>query len=93
MNAGDLNSLVALYEPDGLLAQQDGSFAAGHAAIRARLAPFLEARPTIRMHVVRVARAGDTAVLYNAWSLTVTSPDGSAVEMRGKALDDPYARD
>jgi uncharacterized protein (TIGR02246 family) len=108
INAGDLDSLVGLYEVDGNLVQQDGSAAHGRAAIRAALTGFVAMRPKLVMNVTRVVRAGDDlAVLYNDWSMTAKGPDGQPTAMTGKAIeivrrqsdggwlfavDDPFAR-
>src|SRR5512147_2721799 len=75
---GEIEGLLALYEPDATLVQQDGSAATGHAAIREALAGFVALRPSLRMNVLKVVRAGnDLAVLYNDWSGSATAPDGS----------------
>jgi uncharacterized protein (TIGR02246 family) len=88
VNAGDLDALVALYEPDATLVAAPGERAVGHAAIREALAPLLAAKARITMHVVRVERAGDDlAALYNDWTSRATGPDGTAVEMAGKAVE------
>ena len=108
VNAGNLDELITLYEPAGVLVAQDGSLAIGHKAIRAALEGLVGAKPRIRMNVLKVVRAGDDlAMLYNDWVLTAAGPDGGPVEMTGKALeivrrqkdgswlysiDDPYAR-
>jgi ketosteroid isomerase-like protein len=105
VNAGRLDDLVALYEPEGSLVQPTGT-ATGHAALREALGALLAAKATIRMHVVKVSRGGgDVALLYNEWSATATGPDGAPVSMSGKAreivrrqpdgswrfvIDDPY---
>ena len=80
----------------------------GQAAIREALAPMIAAKARITMRVVRVERAGDDlAALYNDWTASATAPDGTTVEMTGKAIeivrrqpdgtwrfaiDDPYGR-
>lgn len=108
LNAGDLDGLVALYEPAGVLVRDDGTPAAGAAAIRGELAGIVALRPRITMHVVRVIEAGgDLAVLSNDWRASATAPDGSALALAGRAtevvrrqadgtwrfaFDDPYAR-
>ena len=108
VNAGDIDALVALYEPDGVLVEQDGRLATGHDAIRASLGAIIAAKAQIRMNVVKVVRSGDDlAMLYNDWSLSAVVGDGEPVEIVGKALelvrrqidgtwlfaiDDPYAR-
>ena len=108
VNARDLDALVALYEPEAVLVNQDGTLAIGRDAIRAALSGLLEMRPRIRMHVAKTVSAGaDLAMLYNEWSMSIPGPDGQTVEMSGKALevvrrqadgtwrfviDDPFAR-
>jgi uncharacterized protein (TIGR02246 family) len=107
VNAGDLEAVVALYEPGASFVQRDGA-AVGHVAIRAAVGRMLAARPQITCDVRRVTRSGeDLALLYNDWILTMPGPDGRAVERAGKALelvrrqpdgtwrfviDDPYGR-
>jgi len=88
LNAGALEALVSLYEPDAVLVQQDGSMASGQSAISAALAQFLALKPRIRMHVVRTIRAGGSlAVLRNDWTATATSPEGDPIEVAGKAIE------
>lgn len=109
VNAGELDAVVALYEPRASLVQQDRSAASGHGAIREALAGFVAMHPTLHMNVKQVVRAGDDlAVLYNDWSMTAKGPDGKPVALSGKAteivrrqpngtwlfaVDDPWARD
>jgi uncharacterized protein (TIGR02246 family) len=108
INKGDLEGLVALYEPNASMVRQDGTSASGIAAIREGLAEFVAMKPKVTMNVTKVVRAGDDlAVLYNDWSLTAKGQDGSPVAMSGKAMeivrrqrdgtwlfavDDPFAR-
>jgi ketosteroid isomerase-like protein len=46
-NAGDVEGLVALYEPDAVLAFPPGQLTVGHEQIRAAYAEFLAGRPTL----------------------------------------------
>lgn len=88
VNAGDLDSLVALYEPEATLVAAPGQVAVGHAAIREALGGLLATGVRIEMRVVRVARAGnDLAVLYNDWTARGAGPDGTAAEVAGKAFE------
>jgi uncharacterized protein (TIGR02246 family) len=107
-NRGDLESLVALYEPDAGFVPREGSAVNGTAAIREALGGLLAMKPHLTMKVTKTVRAGaDLAVLYNDWSMTATGPDGKPAEATGKAieivrrqpdgtwrfaLDDPFAR-
>jgi ketosteroid isomerase-like protein len=80
---GDLDALVALYEPGASFLRQDRSVATGLAAIREELAGLVAAKPRFRMNVTQVVRAGDDlAVLYNDWTVTL-----SGREMTGRALE------
>ncbi|UCM90594.1 YybH family protein [Streptomyces marincola] len=84
-NAGDVEGLVALYEPDAVLAFPPGSVATGHAEIRAVYEQFVAAAPVLepgKEHPALVV--GDlalTAVTQTNGDVTVEiarrQPDGS----------------
>jgi uncharacterized protein (TIGR02246 family) len=81
-NAGDLEALMALYEPDAALVPQPDVVAKGTAAIRDSLQWFLDRRGQITLETKLVVRVGDVAYLANRWSLTGgTMPDGSPAEL------------
>lgn len=62
-NAGDIEGLVALYEPGAVLAFPVGSVAVGHAAIRRVYEELLAARPTFAAAEAQpVLRNGDLAL-------------------------------
>jgi uncharacterized protein (TIGR02246 family) len=88
VNAGDLDSLIELYEPQASLIQQDGSAATGHAAIRAALGELLGSKPQIRMRTVKAAKGGnDLAVLYSEWSIAASAPDGTRSDVAGTSVE------
>ena len=88
LNAGNIDGVVALYEPDALLVMDIAAPARGLAAIRESLMQFVGMRPTLTMNVRHVLRTGDDlAVLYNDWTLTGTGPDGAAIADSGKAIE------
>jgi uncharacterized protein (TIGR02246 family) len=106
VNAGDMDSLVDLYEPDATLIPEPGHKAVGREDIKNAFGQMLAARPKITMNVIGTVGAGDVVALYNDWSMTITGPDGPQ-EFEGKAIevvrkqadgtwrfviDDPYAR-
>jgi uncharacterized protein (TIGR02246 family) len=86
-NAGDLDGLVALYEPNAKLVSQPGDEVQGREAVRAGLQGFLALMPRIDMTTRYVLAAGDTAVLSGQWKLTGTGPGGTAAEMTGKSVE------
>jgi len=108
LNAGDLDALVALYEPGATLVPSPDERVVGQAAIREALGTFIAAKAKLSMKVGQILRAGDDlAVLYNDWSGQVTDPDGARIDVAGQAIevvrrqpdgtwryaiDDPYAR-
>lgn len=85
MNAGDIDGVVALYEPDAVLALPDGTVAAGSQAIRTFFEKALAGRPTIAPGQQRPALiSGDLALTSTRTAGgTVTAevarrqPDGS----------------
>lgn len=86
-NEGDLDGLLALYEPNAKLAPQPGQEVQGREAIRTALQGFLALNPRMDLTTRYVLEAGDMAVLSGQWKLTGTGPDGSAVEMGGKSVE------
>ena len=84
---GDLDGMVALYEPDATFAPQPGQTVSGREAIRGALGGFLAVKPRMTGRIEKVLEAGDTALVANRWSLSGTAPDGSPVEMAATSAD------
>jgi ketosteroid isomerase-like protein len=70
-NAGDLEGLVALYEPSAVLAVPGGAPAAGTDAIRRALGQFLSGNP-------KVSGVSQPALRFGDLALTSTRFDGGA---------------
>lgn len=108
VNAGDLDALLALYEPTCSLVRRDGSVARGHVEIRAVFDRLLAMQAKMSTEIVKVVHAGeDLAMVYNDWRMSARGSDGHPIEAAGKAievvrrqpdgtwgfiLDDPFAR-
>ena len=88
LNRGDLDGIMALYEPNAGLAPQPGQVLQGAAAIREGFAGFIALKPSMNMESETVIQADDLAIVYTKWSLSGTGPDGSAVNMHGQATDE-----
>ena len=84
VNAGDLDGLVALYEPDAVLRVRPGQTARGHTAIRAVYAQLLESRPHFEPGRAQdTLRSGDLALTSSVITTGTTAeiarrqPDGT----------------
>ena len=81
-NAGDLEALLELYEPDAVLVPQPGVVVEGIDGIRDALRWLLDRNGRITVESKLLLRVGDLAYLSNRWSLTGgTMPDGSAADL------------
>jgi uncharacterized protein (TIGR02246 family) len=87
LNAGNVDGLVALYEPAATFTIEPGKIASGTAAIREALAGFLALKPTISLSPRVLAQTGDIAMLSSNWTLKGTAPDGSAVDLSGQSVE------
>jgi uncharacterized protein (TIGR02246 family) len=87
INAGNLDGLLSLYEPEAAFATQPGSLAHGLAGVRESLAAFLAMKGTLDLKVTRVLAAGGLALVAGVWSFSGTGPDGAPVKLTGHNAD------
>ncbi|HEV8500818.1 MAG TPA: SgcJ/EcaC family oxidoreductase [Casimicrobiaceae bacterium] len=87
LNAGDLDALVALYEPHASLTPTPGRTVTGTAAIREALAGFVGMRPTMKIEARVVSHADDLALVTASWSLAMHGPDGQPQAMTGRSVE------
>ena len=74
INAGDLESLMPLYEP-------------GAAGISEALTGFISMNGTLDLEVTRVLEVDDLALVIGVWSFDGTAPDGTPVRLEAKNAD------
>jgi uncharacterized protein (TIGR02246 family) len=87
LNAGDVDSLLALYEPQASHIRADGTVPHGNEAIRLVLDEFVAMEPKLDVTLKKVVRPGDDmAVLYDDWTLTAKGADGNPFNMSGKSV-------
>jgi uncharacterized protein (TIGR02246 family) len=86
-NKGDLDAVVALYEPNACLVAQPGQTVQGHAAIREALDGFLAMKPTLTAEKKSLVTTGDIALSVVKWTLGGTGPDRAPVHMEGTTTD------
>ena len=87
LNAGDLDALVALYEPQASLMPSPGKIVVGTAAIREALAAFVAGKPSMTLAPSVVSQTGDLALVTAAWQLQITGPDGKPAQMSGHSVE------
>ncbi len=87
LNAGDLDALVALYEPQAVFVSEPGQTVTGTAAIREVLSAFVSMKPKITVEVQTVGQLDDLALTTARWEMTGTGPDGQPIEMSGLSTE------
>jgi uncharacterized protein (TIGR02246 family) len=87
LNAGDLDALMALYEPQASLMPSPGKVVVGTAAIREALGALLAARPNMTLAQRLVSRTDDLALVTSKWELTMTGADGQRSTMNGQSVE------
>jgi uncharacterized protein (TIGR02246 family) len=87
LTAGDIEALMAMYEPGATLVAQPGQHATGSEALRQVLSAFIALKPSMTVKSMRVVPAGDVALVMSEWSLQGTGPDGKAIAMGGHSTD------
>ena len=87
LNAGDLEGLLALYEPEAVLHFPPGNVATGSEAIGAAYEQALAGKPHINLQPKSVLEAGELALLTNGWTMSFTGPDGQPATMTGMTAE------
>ena len=80
-NAGDIDGLMELYEPNAALIAQPGTVDHGTEQVRTALQGFLSLKGHITLNTKLAFTVGDLAYLSNTWSLNGTGPDGNPVTL------------
>ena len=95
LDDGDIDALVACYEPDGIFVSEPGTGAAGIKPLRQGLTEFwleglngkLATKPTVTSEKSELLLADGIALSVDRWTITGTEPDGEPVEIHGTATD------
>lgn len=86
-NAGDLEGMLALYEPTASMTIPPGVSISGQAAMREAIRGFLDMKPAFQITTCYQLEAGDLVLTGGDWSLAATGPDGSPVNMTGRSAE------
>lgn len=87
INAGDLDSLMTLYEADACFATQPGQLAKNPESISHSLRNFINMNGKLDLKVKRVLQASDLALVITEWSFSGTGTDGKPVNMAARSSD------
>jgi uncharacterized protein (TIGR02246 family) len=88
LNAGNIDALLALYEPNAVLAPQPGQVVTGAQSIREALQGFIAMKPTLTiLEAKTVMQTGEIALNSSKWRLTGTGPDGRPTTMDGHSAE------
>jgi ketosteroid isomerase-like protein len=87
INAGDLDSLMTLYEPLACFASQPGQLAKSPEGIRESLRGFIDMNGKLDLKVKRVLKASDLALVITEWSFSRTGSDDKHVDITSKSAD------
>lgn len=87
VNAGNLDALMALYEPEAALTPRPGQVVTGTQAIREALRGLVATNPTLTLDVKTLARTRDVALTSARWEFTGTRPDGSPTKSTGHSVE------
>jgi ketosteroid isomerase-like protein len=86
-NRGDLDAILALYEPQASLVPQPGLVTQGQDANGQALQQFLALKGQMSMTTSFAIPNGDLALLRSQWSLIGTGPDGKRIELGGRSIE------
>ncbi len=71
LNSGDVDMVVSLYEPDGVIAPDPNQIVSGRAAIRPLAAGFLAQRPRLILNDSEFVQARDVALVRSRVTQTM----------------------
>jgi ketosteroid isomerase-like protein len=74
LHAGDLESILALYEPEATFVAQPGETVTGTEALRGAFGGFLALKPTFELEVKKVFRAGDRRLFWRSLGSATATP-------------------
>jgi ketosteroid isomerase-like protein len=86
-NAGDLDSLLKLYDEQSVLVAEPGKPVQGLENIKQALMGYLALKLPIQLTVRRVYENGDVGFCAADWSIAGKAPDGKDVKVGGTSVE------
>jgi uncharacterized protein (TIGR02246 family) len=87
LNAGDLDKVMSLYEPDARFVAPSGETLIGRERIGHVIAGLIRSQTKMRSRVLRVNAIGDLALLYTDFDGTTVDGSGKTIELRSRAIE------
>jgi ketosteroid isomerase-like protein len=87
LNAGNLDAVMALYEPDARFVAASGETVAGSDRIREALSGLVRAKTKLHSRVIKAVGSGDVALLYTDFEGSALDPTGKTVERQYHAIE------
>jgi ketosteroid isomerase-like protein len=87
ITGGDLDAILALYEPEAVSVPPTGEGTVGGDARRAMFEGMVALHPKLDFRVTRTVSSGDIALVTGSWTMNGTTPDGSPLHMEGAYAD------
>ena len=87
LNAGDLEALLALFEPDAVFVTEPGHPVTGTEQIREALEGILALKAIFHLSTPGILMGHDLAFVAARWSIEGTGPDGQPVPLTGVTAD------
>ena len=87
INAGRIDDIDDLYEPDAVLVVEPGKTVTGIAAVHEGFAAFMALKPALNTEHNFIVSAPDLALISSKWSLSGTDPEGKPVAMNATSMD------
>lgn len=88
LNRGDVEGVLALYEPDAKIRRQTGVVICGTDEIRDHVVGLLAVKPEVTLEGSALISSDGTIALTSArWSMSATLPDGQAMNESGRSME------
>jgi uncharacterized protein (TIGR02246 family) len=87
LNAGNLDAVMALYEPEARFVTKSGETLVGRDRIRKLVGGLIEAKERLHSRVVQAVTIGHIAQLYTDFEGTMNDDSGKTVAIRNKAIE------
>ena len=91
MAAGDVDSLLTIYDPEAVFLSQSRQLKKSRQGLREELIDFAAAKAILNFNIKQVIQSGDIALMHTLW--TVSSPQPMtvyAIEVASRRPDDTW---